>query len=433
MVKTMATPRIRMILALGLAATLLTGTALAQPGPGGMGGAPGGMMMGPVSVGVVTLERQAVPFRVELPGRAAASLTAEVRPQVGGIVREVAFTAGSPVVAGDILYRIDDSSYAAQLAAAQAGLQRANAAVPAAQATVTRLEGLVKGGGVSQSEVDSARATLLQAQADVASAEASVRSAQINVDLATIEAPIAGVIGISSVDPGALVTANQGDALTTIRQLDPIILELVDTSANLLRIRQRVETGTLSGDRNAAPQVRVTLEDGSQLESVGQLLPGDPVVSQTTGTFTMRVQINNPNRILVPGMFVRATIDVGSENAYLVPQRAVSRNDAGEATAYFVNTEGKAEQRVLTTARVLDNSWVVTAGVSDGDKLIVDGLQKISNGAEVSPIEVTIDENGVVPQTIEAPSGGQPPAEANGAPPAASAGQPAGATPEAAK
>jgi len=388
-------------LVLPLAMPLPTQPVFAQPA----GGGGRGQNAGPVEVGVVTLKSQSVPFTLELPGRVSASLTAQVRPQVGGIIEAVNFQPGAVVAKGDVLYQVSADTYKAQLASAQASLQRANAAVPTAQATVTRYEALVNtNGGVSQSELDTARGALLQAQADVASAQASVQQAQINLNLASIAAPIAGVIGVSAVDPGALVTANQADALATIRQLDPVIVELVDTSLNLLRIRDRLATGTLSGDRANPPTVTITLEDGTKLDETGNVEQGEPVVSETTGTFTLRATMPNPRRILLPGMFVRATVSVGDETAFLVPQRAVTRDAAGNATAYFVSSDGKAVSKALTTSRSYDNNWVVTGGVEDGDRVIIDGLQKISGGAPVTPVEVTLDADGVAKQTIPVPA-----------------------------
>ena len=374
----------------------LTGLATAQPmgGPGpGMG--PGG----PTDVGVVTLTAQAVPVTSTLPGRVVASATAEIRPQASGIITAVNVKEGQEVKAGDVLFSIDPATYEAEVAVAEANVASAQSQLPAAEATVTRYTTLVASGGIAQTELDTAQATLAQAQASLVSAQASLRVAQLSLDRANVTAPIDGTVGVISGQLGALVTANQTDALTIIRQLDPVDIELAESSANLLSLRKALTSGELEGRNGEAPTISLTLEDGSTYDQTGTISAADVVISETTGSFTIRASMPNPDRTLLPGMFVRATVSVGNQpNAFLVPQRAVTFNDDGNPTAYFVGADGKAEQRVLTANREVDNAWVVTSGVADGDQLIVDGLQKVMNGGDVNAIAAVIDADGVVQQ-----------------------------------
>ncbi len=383
------TPTIVVLGILLLAAPALAQAPAGPPGPAG-----------PIEVGVVTLHPQAVPFITELAGRVVASKVVEIRPQVGGIVKAIDFKDGATVKAGDVLYEIDDASYKAQVDIARATLEKDQAGVTSAQSKYDRYVKL--GANVSQSDLEDARIALVQAQADAASAAASLQAAEINLDFTKVKAPISGLISESSVTQGALVTAAQTTALATVRLLDPIYVDLVDTSANLLKIRAEHNAGNLKGGpERGAPTVQLTLEDGSAYSETGELTLADVVVSESTGTFSLRATFANPDRILLPGMFVRASVDLGSDpNGFLVPQRAVTFNAAGEATALVVK-DGKAETRVLTTNGSRDNAWIVTGGIADGDQVIVDGLQKVNAGSEVKPLEVTIDADGVIHQTID--------------------------------
>jgi membrane fusion protein (multidrug efflux system) len=359
---------------------------------------------GAPQVGVVTLTSQPVKLTAELPGRVLASATAEIRPQVDGIVRKQVFKEGSEVKEGDILYELDASKFKAAYDAAAAALQGAQAAQAGAQAKFDRIEQLVKSRTASAQSLDDAKTELLQAQANAASAQAAVETAQINIDDATIKSPIPGRIGTSTVSVGSLVTANQTDALATIRQIDPVNVDLVDSSANLLRLRAQAHAGTIDRDEKGPPKVTLVLEDGSTYSETGKLSLAELVVSQTTGSFSLRSVFPNPRRILRPGMFVRATVAIGSTpDAFLVPQRAVTRNEAGKATAFFLTADNKAQIRILTAGRAVGNDWLVTGGVSNGDKLIVDGLQMISDGLAVTPVNVSIDKDGVIKQTIASP------------------------------
>ncbi|WP_352674330.1 efflux RND transporter periplasmic adaptor subunit [Mesorhizobium sp. M0618] len=369
------------------AATLLL-AACSQEGsaPAGMG-APG-----KPEVGVVTLHPQSVAITAELSGRTAASLVAEVRPQVNGIIQQRLFKEGSEVAAGQPLYLIDPASYKASYDSAVAAQQKAQAAVPTAQAKFDRYAGLLKQNVVSKQDYDDAAATLAQAQADVASAKASAETARISLDRTSITAPIAGRIDKSTLTPGALVTANQDTVLTTIRALDPINVDVTQSSTNLLNLRQAISEGRL---KFSGPNVSVKLklENGTIYTQTGKLEFAGANVDQTTGTFALRAEFPNPDRLLLPGMYVRALVEEGvAQNSFLVPQRAVSRNTKGEATAMVINAQGKVETRVLAVRNSVGNNWLVDSGVGDGDRVIVEGMQLVRPGGDATGVEVTIDE-----------------------------------------
>ena len=344
-------------------------------------------------VSVVTLHPQSVAITAELPGRTTASLTAEIRPQVNGIIKARLFKEGSEVKAGDPLYEIDPATYQAALDSALATLQKAQAAIPSAEAKVERYQGLVKQNAISKQDFDDANAALAQAEADVASAKASVETARINLAYTKITAPIGGRIDKSSLTQGALVTANQDTALTTIRTIDPINVDVTASSTDLLNWRQAIKDGRL---KFTGPDVHIKLklDNGTTYSHTGKLAFVESNVSQTTGTFALRAEFPNPERLLLPGMYVRAIVEEGvAPNSYLVPQRAVTRNTKGEATAMFVTADGKVEQRVLSISRNIGNNWLVQSGIHDGDRIIVEGTLLVRPGQAVSAVEVTIDEN----------------------------------------
>lgn len=346
----------------------------------------------PVEVSVVTLHPQSVTITAELPGRTVASLVAEVRPQVSGIIQKRLYEEGSEVEAGEALYKIDPATYQAAYDSAVADLQKAQAAVPSAQAKVERYQGLIKQKAISKQDLDDAVATLAQAKADVAAAKASVETAKINLAYTEIKAPIPGRVGKSSLTPGALVTANQDTVLTTIRTLDPINVDVTQSSTNLLNLIQSVNEGKikLSGDNVS---VKLKLENGTVYPLDGKLEFAEASVDETTGTYILRAEFPNPDRLLLPGMYVRAIVEEGvAENSFLVPQRAVSHNTKGEAVAVFVGADGKVEQRVLEIGDNVGNNWLVNSGVEDGDRVIVEGTQRVRVGQDVTAVEVTIDE-----------------------------------------
>jgi membrane fusion protein (multidrug efflux system) len=354
--------------------------------PAGMEGA------GRPEVGVVTLHPQSVAITAELPGRTAASLIAEVRPQVDGIIQQRLFQEGAEVVAGQPLYLIDPASYQATYDSAVATQQKAEAAVPTAQAKFDRYAGLLKQNVVSKQDYDDAAATLAQAQADVASAKASVETARISLNRTSITAPIAGRIDKSSLTPGALVTANQETLLTTIRSLDPINVDVTQSSTNLLNLRQAINEGRVKFS-GANVSVKLKLDNGTIYAQNGKMEFTGANVDQSTGTFALRAQFPNPDRLLLPGMYVRAIVEEGvAQNSFLVPQRGVTRDPKGQATAMVVNAQGKVEQRVLSVRNSVGNNWLVDSGVSDGDRVIVEGLQLVRAGGDATAVEVTIDE-----------------------------------------
>jgi membrane fusion protein (multidrug efflux system) len=387
--------------------------ALAQVGPAGGGAA------GPVQVGVVTVHPQPVPITTELPGRVDASQLADVRPQVGGVIKSINFKAGQLVKAGDVLYQIDDAVYQAQVQVQAAAVQKAQAAVNNAQAQLTSDQALANTSNLSQSALQTAQLTLAQAQADLASAQASLKSAQINESYTRVVAPISGLISDTSVTQGTLVTAGQTTALATVRLLDPAYVALLQSSDRLLRLRAEFASGALTGGPRAnggQADVHLILEDGSNYPQAGSLTLQNVVVSQTTGTFSIRATFPNPQQLLLPGMFVRATVDLGTEpNVYLVPQVAVSFDTSGQATAFLVEG-GKAVSHTLSTGQNIGSNWLVTAGLYDGAKVVVDGLQKVSNGSAVTPVEVTINQNGVAQAAAATPQAGT---SGNLSPPAA--------------
>lgn len=399
-------------------ATAIGGGAGGAPGAGGMPGMPGmpgGGQMPPASVGFITVHPQSAPILVEVAGRTTASAVAEIRPQVSGIIEKRVFEEGSDVKAGDILYRIESSSYQAVLDAAKATLEKAEASVPSAQSKFDRYRELSGVNGVSQQDIDEARSALLQAKASVASAESSVKSAQINLDYTTVKAPISGVIGRSSITEGALVTANQTTALATIRQLDPIYVDLTASSSTMMRMRASI-AGKKIDAASEGPKVSIRLDGDVAYPETGRIISTEANVDETTDTVTLRSSFANPQRQLLPGMYVRASVEIGSEdNVFLLPMRAVSRSVTGQATAMFVAADGTVEARALVADRSYGYSWVIEKGVKDGDRLIVDGLQKIRPGMNVKPLEVELDENGLVKQSpAEQGAPGQAPAGAGG-------------------
>lgn len=374
----------------------LSPAAWAQGMPSG--GMPG-MTASAIEVGYVVMEPQTVPLTTTLPGRVLASSTAEVRPQVGGIVTGVSVEEGQVVAAGDVLFTIDDQNYRAEVAVAEASLRSAEAQLPSTQSKVSRYESLVDTGGVSQADLEAARVEVAQAEAAIASAKAQLQLAEITLAQTSIKAPISGTAGAVNVETGSLVTAGQSEALTTIRMTDPVYVTLVESYANILASRPDVTAAP--GETPPNPKVSLTLDDGKLFDQTGTISSADMVVSETTGTVTLRATVPNPTFTLLPGMFVRAHVEIGQqEGVFLVPQRAVTFNSNGDPTAFFVTEGDTVEKRVLAATQDMENAWVVTAGIEAGDKVVVDGLQKISDGSAVKPLEVTIGANSVIHQDL---------------------------------
>ncbi|MBU8541059.1 efflux RND transporter periplasmic adaptor subunit [Falsiroseomonas tokyonensis] len=342
----------------------------------------------PTPVTVVTLQRQELPVTTLLPGRTTAFQVAEIRPQVGGVVRERLFTEGQVVTAGQPLFQIDPASYEAAVTRAEAALARAEATVRGALATAGRYRALVRSQAVSQQSLDTAEQTLREAQADVLSYRAALDSARIDLSYTRVTSPIAGRSGRSSVTPGALVTANQTTALVTVTQLDPIYVDVTQPSALLLQQRRDIASGALrrpSADRAVA---RLILEDGTEYPHAGEIRVAEVIVDQGTGSVTLRAVFPNPDQLLLPGMFVRARVEEGvTDRALLVPQQGVSRTPRGEPMALVVNAEGVVEQRLLQTNRAIGTDWLVTDGLAPGDRVVVEGVQRIRAGARVNATE----------------------------------------------
>jgi membrane fusion protein (multidrug efflux system) len=346
--------------------------------------APNGGKPGVPVVTVVAAKPESVPMTTELPGRTTPYLVAELRPQVTGIVKERLFREGSEVKAGQVLYRIDPATYQAAHDSAQASLARAEANAEAAQLKAGRYADLVKIEAVSKQANDEAQAALKQAQADVGAARAALDKARVELDFTRVTSPIAGRIGRSAVTAGALVTANQDDALATVQQLDPIYVDLTQSSAELLRLRSALDSGKLQRASGDTVPVKLVLEDGSLYGTEGRLAFSEVTVDQATGSVTLRAVFPNPRDQLLPGMYVRARLTQGvNRAAILVPHAAISRGPRGDALAMVVNAEGKVEARPVKAEQSVGDKWVVTEGLAEGDRVIVEGLQKIKPGAPV--------------------------------------------------
>lgn len=339
------------------------------------------------AVTVVELGSQDVTLTRELPGRTNAWLVAEVRPQVSGLVAERLFTEGERVKAGQPLYQIDDATYRATANSARAQLARARATLTSARLTAERIAGLAKIDAVSAQDNDNATAALAQAEADVGVARAALDAANVMLGYARITSPIDGRIGRSSVTQGALVTANQPQALATVQQLDPIYVDLTQSSAELLDLRRSLAEGRLSRGEEAMP-VKILLEDGSDFPHPGRLKFSEVAVDPSTGSYALRIEVPNPEHMLMPGMYVRAVLGVGVRaDAVLVPQRGIARDPKGNTTAMVVDAQGVVEQRQVVVSRTIGDQWLVESGLAAGDRVVVEGLQKIAPGATVEVTE----------------------------------------------
>jgi len=340
-------------------------------------------------VDVITLKSQPVTLHTQLPGRTSAYRVAEVRPQVGGIILKRLYTEGSDVKAGQVLYQIDPATYEASLASAKATYERAIATEKSAHIKAERYKSLIQTKGVSQQDYDDAEATWQQAKADVASAKAAIDTAKINLNYTKVTAPISGRIGKSSVTEGALVTAQQTTALTTVQQLDPIYVDVSQSSGDMLKLKKALDSGQLEKVDEKSAKVTLLFDDGSSYAEPGKLQFSDVTVDEGTGGVTVRAIFPNKNMDLLPGMFVRAELGEATLNdAILIPQLAVSRDPKGNATAWVVNDKGQAEQRAFETARSVENNWLVKSGLKAGDKVIVNGTLKVQAGMPVSAKEV---------------------------------------------
>ena len=338
-------------------------------------------------VATIVVAPQQVVLTTELPGRTSAYRIAEVRPQVNGLIQKRLFTEGTEVTAGQELYQIDPAQYQAAFESAKAALGRADASLPAARARAGRFEGLVAEKAVSEQNYDDAAAALLQAEADVAYYKASAENARINLSYAKITSPISGRIGRSTVTDGAIVTAYQPVALATIQQLDPIYVDVPQSTTELLRLERRLEQKQLTKGGEGANRVQLLLDDGSKYPIEGTLQFRDVEVDPSTASVTLRAVFPNPNGVLLPGMFVRAVVQEGfSSQAIVVPQQAVMRNTKGQPVALVVTSDKKIEQRLLSLDRAIGSEWLVTSGLAAGDHLVIEGVQKVRPGVTVREV-----------------------------------------------
>lgn len=368
-------------------ALLVLGLAAGLSGCGGAQGSGGGNAQVP-EVAVVTLAPRSVSITDTLPGRTTAFRVAEVRPQVSGIVQKRLFTEGTEVRAGQQLLQIDAATYQAALSSAEATLKRAEAHLVSAKLLEERYKPLIAANAVSQQDYDNAVADHAQAEADVAAARAQVEAARINVVYTQVRSPISGQIGRALVTEGALVTANQDQALALVQQLDPIYVDISQSSAQMVRLQRQLASGELRKDGANQAEVTLTLEDGRQYPEAGKLQVSEVSVDPGTGAVALRAIFPNPRRELLPGMFVRAELVQGQRpDALLVPQRGVTRNQRGEATVLVVQADDTVAERVIGTDHVVNNAWLVTRGLKAGDRVIVDGLQKARPGQKVRVVE----------------------------------------------
>lgn len=364
----------------GLCALALAGCDERKPAAPPQGAAP------PPQIGFLAVQPQTAAITTEVSGRVLPSLIAEVRPQVNGIIEKRLFAEGSEVKEGDVLYQIADASYRAAQASAQAALDRARAAQTAAQARADRYRTLANREVASAQETESAVAAAQQAAADVAAAQATLEAANINLGYTKVRAPISGRIGVSSLTEGALVTANQTAALATIQALDPVYVDAPQSATAVLATRAEIEAGRLKM-RPDGVSIQLILDSGQPYAQQGQLRLTDVTVNQSTGTVTLRATFANPERLLLPNMFVRGVATLGQrENVILAPQRAVTRDPRGQAAAFVIGEGDKIEPRQLQVSHAVGANWIVEKGLSPGDRLVMDGFQRIRPGLVAKPV-----------------------------------------------
>ncbi|ACK50418.1 efflux transporter, RND family, MFP subunit [Methylocella silvestris BL2] len=382
----------------------------------GLAGCDGATQAGPSgpppkpSVEVVTLHAEPVTLTTDLPGRTSPFRTAEVRPQVSGVILKRLFVEGDVVQAGQELYQIDPAPYEASLASARASLLHAQASVRTAQSTVDRRRPLTAKNIVSQQDLDNAVGTLQQFQADVASAEAAIKAAKINLAYTKVLSPITGRASRSSVTEGALVTANQTTVLVTVTQLDPIYVDVTQPATTILRLKRELASGQIKSAGNGQAPVKLLLDDGSSYDHAGVLQFSEVTVDQGTGAVIVRAIFPNNEGLLLPGMFVRAQLQEGiRQNGILAPQQGVTHSQKGEPTALIVDAEGKVQSRLLTTDRAIGDAWLITSGLNDGDRLIVSGVQMARPGMQVTVNEAKLSHNSMA--SAEPLAGAKPAAQ----------------------
>jgi membrane fusion protein, multidrug efflux system len=338
-------------------------------------------------VAVVTIEPQQIRLTTELPGRTSAYLVSEIRPQVNGIIQKRQFQEGSDVKAGQLLYQIDPAPFQVAHDSAKASLGKAQANLPSIRSRAERYKELLVDKAVSRQDYDDAAAAVEQAKAEIEYWKTAVEAARINLGYTRVTAPISGRVGRSSVTDGALVTAYQPASLATIQQLDPIYVDVTQSSAELLRLKRGVESGRLTAGGEGGKKVRIVMEDGTPYPLEGALQFRDVTVDPSTGSFTLRIVVPNPQHMLLPGMFLRAVVQEGiAEQAILIPQQGVNRNPRGEPFVLVVDESGTVQQRMLTLNRTIGDQWLVTSGLAAGERLIVEGMLSVRPGAAVKAV-----------------------------------------------
>ena len=375
--------RLAMTLAVSVAILTLAACGKSASAPGGM--PPGASA--PPEVGIITVEPRTVAITSELSGRTVPNVIAEIRPQIGGIIQSRPFHEGGEVKAGELLYQIDPAVFQANYESAKANLARAEANLVTVRLKADRYKELLSAKAVSQQAFDDANAAFKQAEADIAASKATADLARINLAYTRVVSPINGRISKSTVTQGALVTANQATALATVQQLDPINVDITQSSRELMQMRRALESGQIKSAGTGQAKVKLILDDGTPYPIEGKLAFSEVTVDSGTGTVTMRAVFPNPKRELLPGMYVRAIVEQGvREQSLVVPQQGVAHDPQGNAVAMVVNAEGKVETRTLKTERAIGNQWLVSEGLNAGDKLIVEGLQKARPGASVTAV-----------------------------------------------
>ena len=360
-------------------------------------------------VAIVVIQPQRIELTTELPGRTSAYRIAEIRPQVNGIIQKRLFQEGSDVKAGQLLYQIDPAPFQVAYDSAKASLGKSQANLPSIKLRVERYKELLVDRAVSQQDYDDAAASKEQVHADIEFWKAAVEAARINLDYTRVTAPISGRVGRSSVTDGALVTAYQPMSLATIQQLDPIYVDVTQSSAELLRLKRNFETGQLSTDEGNGRKVRLVLEDGTPYPLEGKLQFRDVTVDPTTGSYTLRIVVPNPENLLLPGMFVRAVVQEGvAEQAILAPQQGVSRTPKGDPIALVVDESGTVQQRMLKLNRAIGEKWLISSGLSAGERVIVEGMLNVRPGAVVKVVSLDSRQAGA-----EASHTNRPPAKSN--------------------
>lgn len=344
--------------------------------------------MGPPEVAVITAQPQKVTVTTELPGRTSAFLIAEVRPQVSGIVQKTLFTEGGNVKEGDLLYQIESSSYKATYDNAIAALERSEASLPPIKLRVERYRALLAEKAVGQQEYDETFAAMKQVEADIKYWKTVVESARINLEHTRVTAPISGRIGKSNITAGALATAHQGIPFTTIQQIDPIYVDVLQSNAELLQLQNNLASGKMKNSQRT--RVRLLLEDGTPYTSQGTVQFSDISVNPDTGSVVLRILFPNPKHQLLPGMFVRAVLEEGTfEKAFLIPQQAVQRDPKGTPSVLTVNQSSLVEPKVVTIEKAIGNKWLVSAGIKAGDAIIMEGVQRARPGSPVKAVPFT--------------------------------------------